>query len=153
MVETSEIKWDLSIIFKDNEEAKAFIKVNEKDITNLRKELKDKINRDNILANEVYEFLEKLNKISAKIEGVFYFARNQLYADQTIKESLVLMNTASDLYMKGKMILASFEIELGQLLLKRAELINDPQLKSYKHYLEKLVRKTQYMLSENEEQL
>jgi len=78
---------------------------------------------------------------------------NQLNTNQTIKESLELMNTANNLATKGKMILSAFQIELGKMLLESKDIIYDPKLADYRHFLEKIVNKTQYMLSEEEEGL
>ena len=153
MTESEEIKWDLSIIFENNEVANEFIESTSNEMRHFQKENKNQVNRGNITAKELHLFLEMFNTLFTKLDLIRYFAYNQLAVDQSVKESLELMNTAENLQTKGKIIIASFEIELGKLIEKREELIDDPQLNEYKHYLEKLKRKTQYMLSENEEQL
>jgi oligoendopeptidase F len=153
MTVTNEIKWDLSIIFKNNQEAREFISNMEKKIEEFQSKFKGKINNKNIGINELYEFLEEWNEVSSELEGVFTYAKDQLNANQTIKESLEIMNTASNLATKGKMILSAFQIELGKKLLESHEIVNDPKLTDYKHFLEKIVLKSQYMLSEEEENI
>jgi oligoendopeptidase F len=153
MTKTDEIKWNLGIIFENNDQVKEFMKTCEIDAENLQNKHMGKINSDDITSKELLEFIEQLNTTSANIDEVYYFAKNQLAADQTVKESLILNNTASNLFTKGSMILTSFQLELGQLCSRRQELLKDPLLKHYKHYLEKLVDKTKYMLSANEERI
>ncbi|MHA2165497.1 MAG: M3 family oligoendopeptidase [Candidatus Hodarchaeales archaeon] len=153
MTISKEIKWDLSIIFNNNEEARKFIAIMDKKIEEFQSKFKGKINSENIGVNELYEFLEGWNEVYSEIEGVYGFAANQLNANQTIKESLELMNTANNLATKGKMILSSFQIELGKKLLESKEIIYDPKLADYRHFLEKIVHKSQYMLSEEEEKI
>jgi oligoendopeptidase F len=54
---------------------------------------------------------------------------------------------------RGRIIRANFQLQLGQLFSKRPELLKDPIFKDYKHYLEKLVNQTKYMLSSKEEEI
>ena len=153
MTVSNEIKWNLSIIFKNNQEAKEFITEMDQTIQDFQLKFKGKINRKNIEVEELYAFLEEWNEVYSKIVEVESYARNQLAANQTIKESLELMNTASNLVTKTNIIISSLEIELGKKLLESKELIADQKLANYKHFLEKIVNKMQYMLSEEEEQL
>ncbi|MHA1444706.1 MAG: M3 family oligoendopeptidase [Candidatus Hodarchaeales archaeon] len=153
MTVSKEIKWDLSIIFKNNQEAKEFITSMDKKIVRFQTKFKGKINQENTGIKELYEFLEEWNEVSSEIWGVVSYASNQLNANQTIKESLELMNTASNLTTKGMMIMAAFQIELGKMLKESNDIIQDPRLADYRHFLEKIVAKAQYMLSEEEEQI
>ena len=153
MTVSKEIKWDLSIIFNNNQEAREFISTTDKKIEKFQSKFKGKINCENTGVKELYEFLEEWNEVFTEIEGVVAYAFNQLNANQTIKESLELMNTANNLATKGKMILSAFQIELGKMLLESKDIIYDPKLADYRHFLEKIVNKTQYMLSEEEERI
>ena len=153
MTVANEIKWDLTIIFKNNQEAREFISRTSLKIEEFQSKFKGRINIENIGVNELYEFLEEWNEVSSEIAGAFAYASNQLNANQTIKESLELMNTANNLVTKGKTVLSAFQIELGKKLLTSKNLVQDPNLIDYKHFLEKIVIKTQYMLSEEEEGL
>ena len=49
--------------------------------------------------------------------------------------------------------MAFSDIEFGELLKKRPELVNDPVLKEYHHYLEKVLARVPHLLSESEEKL
>ena len=153
MDEKNEIKWDLSIIYENNEKIKEFIAQSEKDLENLQIEYKDRINRDNITSKELFEFLEKFNSVYEQASDLYYFTGKQLDADQTIKESLKVNNTALNMWTKTTIIKTAFELEIGQLSSRRPELLQDPQLHNYKHYLEKLVNKTKYLLSPKEEEI
>lgn len=54
-----EIKWDLSIIFNNNQEAREFISTMDNKIQNFQSKFKGKINRENNGVKELYEFLEE----------------------------------------------------------------------------------------------
>jgi len=54
-----EIKWDLSIIFNNNQEAREFISTMDNKIQNFQSKFKGKINRENNRVKELYEFLEE----------------------------------------------------------------------------------------------
>ena len=153
MTVSKEIKWDLSIIFNNNQEAREFISSMDKKIVKFQSKFKGKINQENTGIKELYEFLEEWNEVSSEIWGAVNYASNQLNANQTIKESLELMNTASNLATKARMIMAAFQIELGKMLKESNDIIQDPRLADYRHFLEKIVVKAQYMLSEEEEQI
>lgn len=153
MNETAEIKWDLTIVFENNEKTREFIEASEIDLETLQGEYKDKINREKITSKEILNFLEDFNRVISNIEDVYYFTQMQLDADQSVKTSLELNNTASNLMTKGKKVRANFQLDLGQLFSKRPELLKDPIFKDYNHYLEKLVNKTKYMLSSKEEEI
>jgi oligoendopeptidase F len=55
--------------------------------------------------------------------------------------------------MKADQALAFVEIELGKLLRDKPSLVTNSILVVYRHYLEKVLRKTPHMLSETEERL
>jgi hypothetical protein len=85
MNKTDEIKWDLTIIFENNEKTSEFMKACETDLVALQGEYKDKINRENITSKEIFDFLEKFNTVISNVTDVYYFTQIQLDADQTIK--------------------------------------------------------------------
>ena len=66
MDEKNEIKWDLSIIYENNEQVQELIASCERDLENLQSEYINRTNRDNITSKELFDFLEVFNKANVK---------------------------------------------------------------------------------------
>jgi oligoendopeptidase F len=71
----------------------------------------------------------------------------------TIPESEALKKKVDDFITNTSKTLAFFRLEIGKLVQTKKELIENPVLKEYKHYLEKIQRNVPHLLSEIEEQL
>ena len=134
MTESEQIKWDLSIIFPNNDEAKAFIKKCESDLISIKETFQEIQKRENISSSELSDFLNNVNTVMENMSGVSSFAYNQSAQDQTVKESLALVNEVEGLYTKGGSLLTSIEIQLSKFLKKQPQLVQDEQLIDFKHY-------------------
>ncbi|UCE09348.1 MAG: M3 family oligoendopeptidase [Candidatus Thorarchaeota archaeon] len=104
-------------------------------------------------AKQVLEMLEESDKWALEFEGPFMYAYLKYFADMTTDVAKRLHSNAQNATMLSQQNLAFMELELGQLLKKNPEIINDPVLSEYKHKLERLKRQIPYMLSEEQEQL
>lgn len=149
----TEIKWDLSIAFNNNEAAKLFITECDKELQNVQKSYPVLLNKTKLSAKEFSEFLTTVNDITEKVSGVSSFAYNQSAQDQTVKESLSLQNDAENLSITMRKILTSIRIKISKMLLQRKDLVTDKELKNYTHFLEKVLDRAKYMLSDSEEEI
>lgn len=117
----------------------------------LREEYERKV--EGLDAAGLLEFLKVKDKLSLEFEGVVKYCLLMYSADSTSDVAKKLNDAARKAVMKSEQALAFVEIELGQLLAKKRDLLSDPVVAEYGHYLERVARKTPHMLSEAEERL
>lgn len=153
MVETKEIAWDLSLIFKSDEEIQQTIERARNEAEMIEKDYRGKINSSNTTANDLLRLFERMESLEEKSEGLFFYGQLKVSADQTNKEALELQNTMKNFRLEIKKKIAFVEIELGKLLESKDEFLQSLILKKYQHYMEKIRRKHKHNLSEGEEQL
>lgn len=101
----------------------------------------------------VLDLLEEKDKFSLDIEGVLSYCSLRYSADTTDLVSQHLHNAARIAGTKIGQQLAFMDIEMGRLLASKPNIIKDPILKEYKHYLERTLRVIPHLLSETEERL
>lgn len=148
-----EIAWDLSEIFPsvtDPSVQKAMndvAEMAEKIASKYRGKIKD------FTAKELLECLQEFEAYYAKLQEILLFSRLSFAANMTLPENQALYDKAMKLQAKLGKMLAFFELEVGELVYKKPELISDPVLANYKHALERLRRKVPHQLSETEEKL
>jgi oligoendopeptidase F len=104
-------------------------------------------------AKGLLEFLVSKDSHYLRFEGVYKHCFLMYAADSTDEVAKHLHDAASKAMMKVEQALAFVEIELGRLLKDKPSLAVDSVLAGYRHYLERLLRKTPHMLSETEERL
>lgn len=104
-------------------------------------------------AEGVLKLLEMRDAYTLKFEGVIMYCRLMYSADSTDEVARQLNDAARRAFMRVGQSLAFIDIELGRLLAENPSLFEDPVLAEYKHYLEKILRRVPYMLSETEERL
>ena len=121
------------------------------DSENLRERYEHRI--EGLDAAGLLEFLRVKDKLSLEFEGVVKYCILMYSADSTSDVAKKLNDAARKAIMKSEQALAFVEIELGQLLVKKRDLLSDPVVSEYGHYLERVARKTPHMLSEAEERL
>ncbi len=99
------------------------------------------------------KLLEAKDAFSLEFEGVNLYC-SLLYSANSLDETAKQLNDASRsaLMMVGQ-ALAFIEIEVGKLLKGNPSLVSNPALAEYKHYLERILRRVPYLLSETEERL
>ena len=148
-----EIAWNLSEIFPsvtDPSVQKAMndvAEMAEKIASKYRGKIKD------FTAKELLECLQEFEAYYAKLQEILLFSRLSFAANMTLPENQALYDKAMKLQAKLGKMLAFFELEVGELVYKKPELISDPVLANYKHALERLRRKVPHQLSETEEKL
>jgi oligoendopeptidase F len=153
MTESQKMNWDLSqmVEFDDpgyiEEQLTAAVKAAEEFRQNHRGKIKT------YGAKEVFDMLELYNELNLRFEGSFLYSSLMYQADMNNETAKHLhdkfRNTSSLLSQE----LAFLDIELGALLSERPEIINEQILAEYKHWLEKIQRRTPHMLTEMEEKM
>jgi len=153
MTESEKMAWDLSqmVEFDDpgyiEERLTALIKAAEE----FRNKYRGKI--ESFGAKEVLELYEDLNVLELQFDGPRKYSKLRYQADMNDEIGKRLYDKYRTTFSSLRQSTAFMDIELGALLEKRPDLVNDPVLSEYKHSLEKIQRKTPHMLTELEEQL
>ena len=81
------------------------------------------------------------------------YARLSFAANMTLPETQQLNDRMSKIQAQYAKELAFLTLDIGKLVYNKKDLIEDPILSNYKHFLERLVRVVPHQLSEIEEQL
>lgn len=153
MTESERMSWDLSqlVEFDDpgyiEERLTAFVKSAEE----LREKYRGKI--ESFGAKELLDMLEKLDEFDLQYEGAVVYSRLLYSADMTKDVAKRLNDKYRNSASLQSQALAFIPIELGRLLSKKPNIVDDPILAEYKHSLEKIKRRIPHMLSEEEEQV
>ncbi len=147
------MSWDLSQLVKvdDSGYIEERMKAAVKEMEDFREKTRGKIVSFN--AKQVFEMLDELDRLQLEYEGPFNYARLAYSADMNsdVNKHLfgVYRNTATAFMQAAAFV----DLELGQLLTEKPELVNDSAIGEYKHSLEKIQRRIPHMLTEAEEQL
>ncbi|MFW9958026.1 MAG: M3 family oligoendopeptidase [Candidatus Odinarchaeota archaeon] len=153
VTESEKMSWDLSqmVEFDDpayiEERLTAAIKATEA----FRERYRGKIESFN--ANDVLELLDSMNELELQFDGPITYSRYMYAADMNQDVAKHLYDKFRNTFASKTQALAFINLELGALITKRAEIIDDPLLTEYKHYLEKIQRSIPHMLTELEEQI
>ncbi len=150
---TDENVWDLSVLVEkeDPEWIKGAIdKVVEK-AKEINSKYKGKIK--NASPEFLLSALQELDKLRLESENPILYSRMRFSANQTDPIGKDLNDYADNAMMKIGQYMTFFELELGKLLKDKPEIVNEPVLSEYKHYLEKIAKEVPFQLSEVEEQL
>ncbi len=153
MEEIKEVAWDLTLIFKTNEEIQQTIEKARYEAEMIEKDYRGKINTVKTTANDLLRLFERLESLKEKSEGLFFYGQLKVGADQTNEEALELLNTVKNFRLEIKKKIAFIEIELGKLLESNEEFLQSLILEDYHHFLKKTLRKHKHKLSEVEERL
>lgn len=147
------IRWDLSQLVKDTD-ADAIVSELDRlvaDAVRFRKKYQGRIN--GLDAAGTLSFLEERDDLYVRHEGPVMFAQLLYSADSTNPVAKRLNDAVRKAGTKAGQEMAFSEIEFGELLKKGPELVNDPALREYHHYLEKVLARVPHLLSESEEKL
>jgi oligoendopeptidase F len=106
-----------------------------------------------LTVKELAACLQEYEACLAKLRDITLFAELSFAANMTLPETQALHDKVIKLDAKLGKLLAFFELEVGSLIYRKPELITDPALATYKHFLERLQRKVPHQLSETEEKL
>ncbi|MHA1302949.1 MAG: M3 family oligoendopeptidase [Candidatus Heimdallarchaeaceae archaeon] len=155
MSSEKEITWDLTGMFSSLSDPAIEERVNwlRQKAEEIEKEYKGKINTTMFTAEKILELLKKLEQLSEEMGEYARFASLSFAANMTLPETQKIFNDMREVLSDIEKKLTFVELELGKLLLKNESLIKEPELKEYKHYLEKVRRGAPHKLSEAEEKI
>lgn len=144
-------KWDLSSIYKSDEEFESDYKKISEEIKIIEKY------RGNILksAESLYEFLETYFDLSRKLERLYMYAHLNHDSDTTVDKYQVFYGKVSNLYQEfdrlTTFIIPEFLKEDYSLSLNYME--EKKEIKAYFNYLEDIYKYKEHYLSEQEEMI
>ncbi len=153
MEKSKEIAWDLTLIFKDDDEVQQTIQQARNEAELIEKDYRGQIDSIDTSDDDLLGLFTRMESLITKVEGLLYYSELKNAADQTNEEALKLLNLTRNFNLEIKKKIAFVKIELGKLLDNKTELLESPSLEIYGHYLERVLRKQKHMLSEREEQL
>ena len=150
-----EIAWDLSEIFPscDHPTVSEMVEALKKKAEELVVDYKGKINTPEFSAQKLRDLLGKQEEILIDMESLEVFSYNSFHANMTLPETKALYSKIREFETEISKQLAFIDLEIGKLVYEKKELLEEPPLLSYKHFLEKIRRAFPHLLSEVEEQL
>jgi oligoendopeptidase F len=104
-------------------------------------------------AKSLLVFLDERDDLFLRYEGEMMFCQLSYSANSTDAVSKRLNDAVRKAGTKAGQEMAFADIEFGQLLKNKPQLVEDPLLKEYHHYLQKVIAKVPHLLSESEERL
>jgi oligoendopeptidase F len=149
----SEVVWNLSEIFPTPADPSVQKAMEEATVMAERFTEKYRGKIDALTVKELAACLQEYEACLAKLRDITLFAELSFAANMTLPETQALHDKVIKLDAKLGKLLAFFELEVGSLIYRKPELITDPALATYKHFLERLQRKVPHQLSETEEKL
>ncbi len=148
-----QIKWDLSQLVPETS-ADSIVAALDKlvsDAVKFRERYQGKIT--GLDARGVLDFLEERDSLFVRHEGPVMFAQLLYSADSTDPVAKRLNDAVRKAGTRAGQEMAFSDIEFGNLLKEHPELVEDPVLSEYRHYLEKVLARVPHLLSESEEKL
>ncbi|MBI0583995.1 MAG: M3 family oligoendopeptidase [Methanomassiliicoccus sp.] len=147
------IKWDLSQLVDDSGADPIIAALDRMvaDAGKFRERYQGKITA--LDAPGVLAFLEERDSLFVRHEGPIMFCQLMYSADSTDPVAKRLNDAVRKAGTRAGQEMAFSDIELGQLLKKVPALADDPMLKEYGHYLERVRARVPHLLSETEERL
>jgi len=153
--ERAEIKiedtWDLTVIFKNDNEF--YLELN-----NLKTDIKEITKYKGIIlknSKNLLEFLELSDKLDRRLYKLYYYAHLNFDVDTTNSNSLEKMEKVSELMTNYSDLTSFVESELlkSDFSLIEKYLVEEKELKKYRFNLEKIYRYKKHVLSEKEESI
>lgn len=145
--------WDLSEMFASTTDPsiqKALDKVT-KMAGDFEAEYKTRL--ESLSAKDLLKCFQDYEDYMARRGDIALFAALSFAANMTLPDTQALYDKVRKVAAELDKKRAFFKIELGNLVKKRPEVINDRTLANYKHFLEKLAREAPHSVSEAEEKL
>ena len=138
-----EIAWDLTGMFSSPKDPVINRKIEEtrEKTKKFVEKYQGKINAEDFGAKEIKGLLEELEEIMREFDRVETFGFLSFSANMTVPENQQIYNTAKEVGAELDKNLTFVDLELGKRVHEKKELIDEPILEKYKHYLEKLMRK------------
>lgn len=148
-----QIAWDLSQLVSETN-ADSIVAALERLVTDavkFKEKYQGKIT--GLDAKGVLAFLDERDSLYVRHEGPVMFAQLLYSADSTDPVAKRLNDAVRKAGTRAGQEMAFSDIEFGSLLKERPELVDDPVLSEYHHYLEKVRARVPHLLSESEEKL
>ena len=143
-------KWDLSSIYKSNEEWEENLKV----LPSLTKKVVQYKGRLGESSDVLLEALKALEEAELRMETVYHYASLQHEADEDDSSATDRDGRAMMAYTRMMSDLSFIDPEIQSVdETKLREWISLPEFKDYKIYIEKLLHFKKYILSEKEERI
>ncbi len=108
-------------------------------------------NISSMTSAELKQVLVEFEDILVRFWDTTIYGRLRYRAQSTDKEAAQLNDWSSKADSTLEQIQKSLSIRLGQLVMEKSELLDDPNLASHRHYLERLKNEAPFRLSEAEE--
>jgi len=102
-------------------------------------------------AADIKEMLVSLQNFQVEFSDAIGYGRLRFRADTTNKESNQINGWSRQTMSTIEQELKSIDLNLGRLLSEKPELIQNPELSEFKHYLERLYNASRFHLTEREE--
>jgi oligoendopeptidase F len=149
----NEIAWDLSKIFPNITDPSVQKAID--DVSRMAETFESKYRgkMKDFSAKDLLKCLEDYEAYYECLQEILLFAGLSFAANMTLPETQLLHDKGMKLDAKLGKLLAFFELEVGNLVNRKAGLISEPLLANYRHVLERLRRRVPHQLSEVEEKL
>ncbi|MFX1467664.1 MAG: M3 family oligoendopeptidase [Promethearchaeota archaeon] len=150
-----EIAWDLSKLFTGPNDPKIekVIENSKKQVEQFINDYKGKIKSPEFSASELNKLFQRQEEFEANLDELFTFTQILYDADMQIAEHEALKNKVTEFITEVNKKLTFLELEVGKFVFETKDLLKEPILQNYRHYLEKIARAYPHLLSEVEEQL
>ncbi len=152
MTETEKMSWDLSQLVEIDDPGyiEERMKAAVTEFGAFRDKYHGKITSFN--AKQVYEMLAESDRLELEYDGAITYGRLAYTADMKNDVYKHLYGVFRNTYSGLLQAVAFIGLELGELISKNPEIVDDPAIGEYKHKLERIQRRVPYMLTELEEQ-
>ncbi|MFX1329338.1 MAG: M3 family metallopeptidase [Promethearchaeota archaeon] len=150
-----EIAWDLSKLFTGPNDPKIekVIENSKKQVEQFINDYKGKIKSPEFSASELNKLFQRQEEFEVNLDELFTFTQILYDADMQIAEHEALKNKVTEFITEVNKKLTFLELEVGKFVFETKDLLKEPILQNYRHYLEKIARAYPHLLSEVEEQL
>jgi len=150
-----EVAWDLSGLFTGHDDPKIdeLIENSRAQVEQFIKDYKGKIKSPDFSAEDLNILFKRHEEFEANLDELDTFAHILYEANMNITEHEALNNKTIGFLTDVGQKLTFLELEVGKFVFENKDLLNDPELTNYRHYLEKIARAYPHLLSELEEQL
>ena len=107
----------------------------------------------NLNADDLLRCFRSMEAFEAKFSDITLYSSLSFSANMTLPLTQSLNDRVKKLQATLGKQLAFYELELGVLLKRKPQIIQEPALSNYRHMLERVYRHVKHQLSEVEEQL
>ena len=153
MTATNQVTWDLTELFPSITDPKIDQAIADAKSTAdmFEKTYRGKI--ASLSAEGLLRCLRDIEAFEAKFSDLPLYSSLSFAADMTQPQAQALNDRVDKLSANISKQLAFYSLELGALVKKKPQIINELTLSNYRHLLERVQRRVEHQLSEVEEQL